>query len=177
MRYLVFAAYLVLALAVVLPFAGGTWILLRIRQTQSMVKQKIDSGAHAETLMVLDISKEEENAGNGIFIRIHSAEFIYHGQMYDVVSVHDLGRMKRYLVFPDYRETRLKRKLARKMEQNGAQPLSKSLERISTLHWLAELPQISIQNPFTGNHFYTNQSFITEARFIMPKHLPPDVSA
>lgn len=177
MRYLVVAAYLILALAVVVPFAGGTWIMLRLKQAQGTMKQKIDSGTHTETLIVLDISKEEENAGPGIFIRIHSREFIYHGQMYDVVSVSDFGLMKRYLVFPDFKETKLRRKLARKMEQTGTLPLKKTVERIGALCWLIQKPKINILNPFAGLHRFAPQKSCTLAGFRSVVVKPPDIPA
>jgi hypothetical protein len=174
MRYFGTIAYTALAIAMMLPFAGGTWLLLRITYTQSIVKQIINSGIDAQTLIVLDINHEEEHAGNGIFIRIHSREFIYRGQMYDVVSVQDFGQVKRYLVYPDLSETRLKRKLARKMNQNGSIPLSKCLERINTLNWLAEKHQSSIYNPITGNHVYASKSESITKIFVLPEYHPPE---
>lgn len=174
MRIAAFIATCLLAVALVVPFWGAAWLVVRIQLTQFQVKKQLTTGFEAQNLMVLDIPKSEEASGNGRFHRIHASEFVYDGQMYDVVSVNDLGNVMRYLVYPDHEETRLKRRLTRKMESQGAMPLNRCVELMASVHWLVQKDTMDLYRPAASFVSYFDQGSDTLSRYTTPEHLPPD---
>lgn len=85
------------------------------------VKQKYLMGFVGDELMLLEIPNWMEEKPNKRFIRIHSKEFVFDGQMYDIVEQQQSEQSTWYLVYPDRKETGLKKKLARAMDMHERQ--------------------------------------------------------
>lgn len=84
------------------------------------VKQKFLEGFIGDELMLLEIPLELEKFPNNVFRRIHATEFVYMGQMYDIVEQQQVGDATWYLVYPDRKETALKQKMKKRMDDYEA---------------------------------------------------------
>ncbi|MCE1202014.1 MAG: hypothetical protein LWX09_07930 [Bacteroidia bacterium] len=138
MQRLSLTALVALAIFVMLPHAGSLMLAVKLFDAQMQAGHKLSKGIDNEELIVLDIPKDLEKSNNGRFIRIHAGEFIWESEMYDIVSTQDLGTVTRYVVYPDRKETKLKRKIERKMAENGRKPLSKCIEQLYAFHWICQ---------------------------------------
>ncbi|MDP3462509.1 MAG: hypothetical protein Q8S18_06955 [Bacteroidales bacterium] len=103
-------------------------------QAKLEVKQKYLLGFVADELMFLEIPLWMEEKPNKHFTRIHSKEFVFDGQMYDIVEQQETDHSIWYLVYPDRKETGLKNKIARAMGMHDRQNNGKA----STLDYLAK---------------------------------------
>ena len=141
MRRIGLTALIVLALLMLLPQAGSFLLALRLIEAQAHAQRMSRKGFENELLIVIDLPKSAEKATGGRFQRIHAGEFRWDDQLYDIVSAQDLGPYTRYLVYPDHKETKLQRKIARKMSENGQKPWRKSLDQLFSFHWICHRPQ------------------------------------
>lgn len=96
-------------IALFVPFSG-TYLFLQWqkRAIKHQVKEQLIQGPDSASLVTLQFSKED--AAN-LLRWEHDREFEYHQQMYDVVSVEDIGDSLSYLVWPDKKESALNQKL------------------------------------------------------------------
>lgn len=97
---------------------SGYGLLLHLQQeaVRSEVKQKYLEGFVGDDLIFLEIPVQLETEKNNLFKRIHSKEFVYLGQMYDIVEQERIGNVTWYLVYPDKKETTLKNKMKNLMD-------------------------------------------------------------
>lgn len=70
------------------------------------MKQRIKAGVPEEDLVLLKIAKSEEE-NSDVFERMHSREFRYNGQMYDVMRLEDKGDTTYYTCIHDVKESKL----------------------------------------------------------------------
>ncbi|MFA5669137.1 MAG: hypothetical protein WC967_07830 [Balneolaceae bacterium] len=105
------AVSILLMLSFILPF-WGAFSLLQFQkyQIKADTKAAIKKGLAPEELILLTFAKEEAPS---LLHWKHDWEFEYDGQMYDVVEKHVEDDSLSYLVFWDYEETKVKRKLNR----------------------------------------------------------------
>lgn len=130
------ALFVSLALISVMVVPVGYPYLLRALKLHARleVKQKYLLGFVADELMFLEIPHWMEEKPNKRFTRIHSKEFVFDGQMYDIVEQQETDHSIWYLVYPDRKETGLKNKIARAMGMHDRQNNGKA----STLDYLAK---------------------------------------
>jgi hypothetical protein len=128
---------------------SGYGLLLHLRQeaVRSEVKQKYLEGFVGDDLIFLEIPVQLEIEKNNLFRRIHSKEFVYLGQMYDIVEQERIGNVTWYLVYPDKKETTLKKQMKRLMEdydrQNGKRATDMLMLQLT----------LFAQNDSAENHF------------------------
>lgn len=79
----------------------------RLHVIRKNVKRKIKKGARESDMVKLYIPKTLEAKPDASFTRIHSREFRYKGQMYDIVKQTDLGDTTLYWCIWDKEETAL----------------------------------------------------------------------
>lgn len=130
------ALFVSLALISVMVVPVGYPYLLRALKLHARleVKQKYLLGFVADELMFLEIPHWMEEKPNKRFTRIHSKEFVFDGQMYDIVEQQETNHSTWYLVYPDRKETGLKNKIARAMGMHDRQNSGKA----STLDYLSK---------------------------------------
>lgn len=139
-------------LSFILPF-WGAFSLLQFQkyQIKADTKAAIKKGLAPEELMLLTFAKDK---APGLLHWKHDWEFEYDGQMYDVVKKYDKGDSLSYLVFWDYEETKVKRKLSR-LISNVAKPFVHS--RDSTNITFFKLKVQFFNNPFIYSHILLAQ--------------------
>lgn len=93
------------------------------------MKQRIKAGVPEEDLVVLKITKSEEENPQ-VFERKHSREFLYKGEMYDVMRSSQVGDTTIYTCIHDVKESRLFARLDRMVldELNGNENQKKHRE-------------------------------------------------
>ncbi len=98
----------VLLAALCMPVCS-TYFYFKQRQYQikKAIKRQIKKGVNDEDLVLLKIAKVLENTSNEDFERIHSKEFRYKGEMYDIVRFEDRGSETWYWCIWDREETAL----------------------------------------------------------------------
>jgi len=103
----------ILLLLVLLAPVTGTYIIFKNRQYQVRkdIKRQIKRGVSESDLVLLKIPKEIEQNPNPSFKRIHSKEFRYNGEMYDIVLQEAKGDTTWYWCIWDKEETALFAKL------------------------------------------------------------------
>ena len=75
--------------------AGIDFVVYMQQQSARMeVKQKYLEGFVGDELILLAIPRHLESEPNKLFQRIHSKEFVYLGQMYDIVEQQLIGKNK-----------------------------------------------------------------------------------
>lgn len=89
----------------------GFVVYMQQQAARLEVKQKYLEGFVGDELILLAIPLALETKANNTFRRIHAKEFVYLGQMYDIVEQQRIGNETWYLVYPDMKETGLKKKL------------------------------------------------------------------
>jgi len=91
-----------------LPLAG-TYVVFKHYQykIRKEVKRKIKKGVEEKDLVLLKIPKNLEESNNQKFNRIHSKEFSYLGEMYDIVRQAEYADTTYYWCIWDKEETAL----------------------------------------------------------------------
>ena len=99
---------ILLIFTLTLPFSS-TYIYFKQRQyvIKKSVKRQIKRGVSEKDLVLLKIPLWLENTENEQFERIHSKEFRYKGEMYDIVRSENHGRETWYYCIWDKEETAL----------------------------------------------------------------------
>lgn len=87
------------------------FVYVQQQSLRKQIKQKYLEGFVGDELIFLAIPVEFESEPNNSFRRIHSKEFVYLGQMYDIVEQQRIDGIIWYLVYPDKKETMLKQKM------------------------------------------------------------------
>jgi hypothetical protein len=104
-----------LFLSLLLPFYGTyTWLKVQKKQVKRTVKWKMIEGINPQELETLVLSKE---AARQELRWIHSREFEYRGEMYDIVETIESKDSIRYICWWDHEETRLNRHLSGLVEK------------------------------------------------------------
>ncbi len=96
----------------------------------------------AKALKYIAIPKDELEGRGTRFVRIHATEFVWDGVMYDIVSSFPEAHQTWFLVYPDFKETKvLKQKiaLARAFQSEAGLKTASSKQSIS-FHWFAGNP-------------------------------------
>ena len=95
-------------LVLLLPL-GGTYLFFKSQQykIRKEIKRKIKNGVKNEDLVLLKIPKVMEEFPNNDFQRIHSKEFRYKGEMYDIVEQETFADTTYYWCIWDKEETAL----------------------------------------------------------------------
>lgn len=113
--------------------SGYGWLLhLQKEYVRLEVRHKMMEGFAADELILIEIPFELETEPNALFRRIHSKEFEYLGQMYDIVSYEKFEDVTWYLVFPDIKESKIKQRIKQRMrdiaQNKGVLPIEKFLQ-------------------------------------------------
>lgn len=85
---------------------------VQVAYVRHEMKQRIKAGVPEEDLVLLKIAKSEEE-NSDIFERMHSREFRYYGQMYDVMRLKEKGDTTYYTCIHDVKESKLFERLDR----------------------------------------------------------------
>ena len=98
---------IVLIVAAMQPL--GTLVVLEMQrgEVRREIKQRLKAGVPEEALVHFTFPKDIESRPGSGFQRIHSREFRYRGDMYDIVRTEDLGDSVRYACIHDVKESRL----------------------------------------------------------------------
>lgn len=174
MQKTVLTAIVALALFLMLPYAGSITLAIKLFKAQMQVDRKSAKGFENESLIVLDIPKEVEKSNKAGFIRIHAGEFILENQMYDIISSQDLGSVTRYVVYPDHKETKLKRKIGQKMAENGRKPLNKYLEQLFSFQWICPLDHDMVLIDTSVRCIYSDKAYVTHKSHCRQSGKPPE---
>lgn len=175
MQRLNLTALVALAIFVMLPHAGSLMLAVKLFDAQMQAGHKLSKGIDSEEFIVLDIPKDLEKSNNGRFIRIHAGEFMWDSEMYDIVSSQDLGSVTRYVVYPDRKETKLKRKIERKMAENGRKPISKCFDQLYTFHWICQT-KVEKASAETGRKVvFQDKTLHTKGSYCTPSGKPPEL--
>jgi len=99
---------ILLLLILGIPIAG-TYFYFKQRQYEirKSIKRQIKKGASEQDLILLKIPKKLEDEPNADFERIHSKEFRYKGEMYDIVRSKNYETETWYWCIWDKEETEL----------------------------------------------------------------------
>lgn len=99
---------ILLIFTLALPYSS-TYLYFKQRQyvIRKSIKRQIKKGVSEKDLVLLKIPKWIENSENEEFKRIHSKEFRYKGEMYDIVRSQDYGNETWYWCVWDKEETAL----------------------------------------------------------------------
>ncbi len=154
------------------------WVLLIQREAQrEMIHKRLVEGFHAWELMLIEITDEVKNDPAKPYREIHSREFEYLGQMYDIVEKQEFESTTWYLAYPDKKETALKSKLKKiiqNVQKNADKPLLENLlsengswlcPRLATINFLAYEPVMP--------DFFPGYSFSVIELFANPPGPPP----
>lgn len=155
--------------------AGIDWYYLIKKQMIRMeVRQKYLEGFIGDELMFLEIPVELEKTPNSSFRRIHAGEFVYLGQMYDIVDQQQVGNVTWYLVYPDRKETALKQKMKKRMddfESGASYPVPEQL-KLTLFYDNAALELAGTESPERLNHTtvycFSTKEWISESPFHPP---------
>jgi hypothetical protein len=149
-------------------------------QAKLEVKQKYLLGFVADELMFLEIPHWMEEKPNQRFTRIHSKEFVLDGQMYDIVEQQQTEQSTWYLVYPDRKETGLKKKLAQAVDMHekhndkkvpGLDSLAKSF-----VLFYKSVPKLHIDLYVLADHPLCPSSQLHRQWVICPDSPPPQAS-
>jgi hypothetical protein len=99
----------ILLLTVLLLPLAGTYTCFKIRQykVHKTIKRQIKKGVEEKDLVLLKIHQDLEEKENSRFKRIHSKEFRFDGEMYDIVRQEQQGDITLYWCVWDKEETAL----------------------------------------------------------------------
>ncbi|MFO7723062.1 MAG: hypothetical protein R6V49_07560 [Bacteroidales bacterium] len=102
-------AVILLLLTLIAPFYGTwSWLEVQKKKVKRTIKWRIIEGIDKEELVLLSFSHPEAKSS----LRwIHSREFEYQGEMYDIVEVIEDADSIHYRCWWDYEETTLNREL------------------------------------------------------------------
>ena len=138
--------FVLLSLLFVLQSGHAILLLIQQEMLRNEIKQKYLEGFIGHELLILEIPFHLEMIPNQQFKRIHDKEFVYNGQMYDIVEEEQIGSSTWYLVYPDRKETKLKSKLRQQMadydQQKGKFPAEK-WKSLSVLMFFNDLTKFS----------------------------------
>jgi hypothetical protein len=141
----------------------------------SMMQQKYD----AKTLKYIAIPKDELEGRGSRFVRIHATEFVWDGIMYDIVGSFPEAHQTWFLVYPDYKETKvLKQKiaLAKAFHSESGLTTTSSKQSIS-FHWFAGRAA-TIDFGICLEHKTAYQYFVDQYSFQPIQHIehPPQMN-
>jgi hypothetical protein len=125
-------AAILLLLTLIVPFYGTwSWLEVQKKKVKRTIKWRIIEGIDREELVLLSFSHPDAKSS----LRwIHSREFEYQEEMYDIVEVLEDADSIHYWCWWDYEETRLNREL-RKIVAGvfGNSPMAKEkMQRLSS---------------------------------------------
>lgn len=85
---------------------GGYYLWFRIEQShiKNEIKKEVKEGLNNEDLVVITVPFNDESSIEWVE---KDKEFIYHGEMYDVVKTRSDGRIKQYFCINDKKEEKL----------------------------------------------------------------------
>jgi len=83
----------------------GLVFSLQIRAARHEIKQRIKAGVPEEDQVLLKIPMALEQTPNSTFVRIHSREFRYKGEMYDILKKEIRGDTTWYTCIHDVKES------------------------------------------------------------------------
>ncbi|NJO91210.1 MAG: hypothetical protein HC831_21285 [Chloroflexia bacterium] len=139
---------------------------LQLCRVRKEVKKQIKSNIPQNQLTIIQFSLFEINTINWVK---KDKEFIYKGEMYDVVKVNKLNNATTFYCIADFKETRLFAKLDDFVNQFMASKLRKTKEKTSKVFSLfqfeyllqeqsATTPQLTINNGL--NPFFKIQNYL-----------------
>ncbi|MDP2238443.1 MAG: hypothetical protein Q8J88_18595 [Bacteroidales bacterium] len=147
----------------------GLFLHLRKEAVRNEVKQKYLEGFVGDDLIFLEIPLQLENEKNNLFKRIHSKEFVYLGQMYDIVEQERVGNVTWYLVYPDKKETSLKKQMKNLMDDYDRHSGQRSADQ-HLLKWIlffdssfvaVFLPDKDLLTSLTNPYIFAVKEWIT----------------
>lgn len=129
--------YILILLFILLFNSIGVFIVFKYEQTlvRKEVKRRIKFGIPENERLLLSIPKWMEEIPNKDFKRIHKGEFIYKGEMYDILYTQEDTDTTHYIVIHDPKETNLFARLDEHINKyndwnNQHNPLSKSKKEL-----------------------------------------------
>ena len=142
---------LLLALFFVVQSGYGWLLHLQKEYVRVEVRHKMMEGFAADELILIEVPIVLETEPNTLFRRIHSKEFEYLGQMYDIVSSEKFADVTWYLVFPDKKESKIKQRIKQRMrdlaQNKGVLPIEKLLQSQSIARGFISLFESDIFEP------------------------------
>jgi hypothetical protein len=164
---------------------GGTYLVFKHRQfnIRKEIKRQIKWGASEDDLVLLKIPRELEEKPNKQFKRIHSREFRFEGEMYDIVRQEARGDTTWYWCIWDEEETALFAGLDEALNRAlGADPVNREagnqLDRFLKNLVLCRFSQVNISllQP-AGNPPAFSFHLTLSTRYIPPPTPPPETAA
>ncbi len=129
----------VAAISIVLLFAFqsvGVFLLFHLRQQEirSEIKSRVKQGVPEEELVVLTIPNALLKSSGDRFRWIHEREFIYHGQLYDIVKRVPGNESTTFHCISDEEETRLFKNLDHMVNREMGRDKTRSGKTQVVLH-------------------------------------------
>ena len=128
--------------SLVLPFQLMRQLQYEQAEARSDALVEMKQRHETKALKYIAIPKDELEGRGTRFVRIHATEFVWDGIMYDIVSSFPEAHQTWFLVYPDYKETKvLKQKIAmaRAFQPDSGLAAASSNQSIS-FHWFAGKP-------------------------------------
>lgn len=173
---LIIAALVLLSL--LLPFG----LMQQMQREQAHARQEamllISQQMPEKSLIYLSIPHAEMQGESGRYIRIHEREFVWDGMMYDIVQRFEGAFQTWFLVYPDYKETRVlnqKIALAKAFNQKESLKTNSTVVQISW-NWFADEQQTFSNQLFSVStiaYKYLNHpyNFVVENQLEHPPQL------
>lgn len=102
-------AITLILLSATLFMSSGAFVVFKLQEflIKKEIKQRIKAGVSESELVLIKIPVEWETKGNEAFQRIHSREFRYFGEMYDIVRYEKHDDTTYYHCIHDVKESAL----------------------------------------------------------------------
>ncbi len=177
MKRIIAIGFVLLSLLFLLQ-AGLYWVVLIQRQQQrEAVRKRLVEGFHAWELMLIEIPDAVKNDPSRPFREIHSREFEYRGQMYDIVEKQEFDETTWYLVYPDVKETKLKvklKKLIRDNQKNTDKPLPQKVLEEYYNCYLSSIAYEKLKDPPENLPAFSSEYIFSVIEFLPhpPGHPP-----
>lgn len=152
---------------------SGMYFVLTL-QHQQEIHHKYFNRFLGDDLILLEIPLTLEQNPNSQFKRKHAKEFQYLGQMYDIVEAEVVGQSTWYLVYPDTKETKLRMKMAKQLEQEQGRSSGKSGE--TTVYSSLQLYFEDIMICQTAAASYLNKLFLDHYHFSLQEFMATPLS-
>lgn len=135
-----------------------------------LLKEKPDKDC-----VLLSIPKNKQNALKG-FIRIHSGEFRYKGEMYDVISQRDSAEVTIFRCIKDKEETDIFLVFSEILKQNHSDNKNKSTHHfpnIFAVYYIENIVEDTFIHKYTKVEYTIFDNYDTINKYYPPNNPPP----
>jgi len=152
---------------------------IKLKQIKRSVKWAYLNERSNDELALVKVAKSLEINSNAVFRRVHSKEFEFLGEMYDIVRQSDKGDTTYYYCFHDREETQLAQKIHEQLVNLLAQnnSTSKQEKKAWDFYQLKYLPIDYWQSaaiPVSDSKLKLSCSYSTLSGFFSTDSPPPD---